>query len=148
MAVNINKPLAILLALLLGFVLAGSVSAQPPDVSRNGEKGEMVTLDFQDVELSALVKTISELTGKNFLYDSSLKGKATIISPQEMTIDEAYDLFHHGPERQGLHGGAFRVKSTKSFRSASAKEENLPTVIHPPTQRRGFRTIHHPPDSA
>ena len=88
-----NRLLTIVPVVFLGILLVGNASAQTPEVVRSGQKGEMVTLDFQDVELSALVKTISELTGKNFLYDSTLKGKATIISPQEMTIDEAYQLF-------------------------------------------------------
>ncbi|MBN2428951.1 MAG: type II secretion system secretin GspD [Deltaproteobacteria bacterium] len=130
MAVNINKPLAMLLALFLGFLLAGSVSAKPPDVSQSGEKGEMVTLDFQDVELSALVKTISELTGKNFLYDSSLKGKATIISPQKMSVDEAYDLFLTVLSVKGFtvvpSGKVHKIVPVRS-----AKEENLPTVTRP-----------------
>ena len=52
-----------------------------------------ITLDFRDVELTDLVQTISELTGRNFLYDDTVKGKVTIISPESMTLDEAYQLF-------------------------------------------------------
>jgi general secretion pathway protein D len=53
-----------------------------------------VTLDFKEVELADLIQTISELTGENFLYDETVKGKVTIVSPESMTLDEAYMLFH------------------------------------------------------
>jgi general secretion pathway protein D len=54
---------------------------------------ERITLDFKDVELTDLIKTVSELTGKNFLYDEKVKGKVTIVSPETMTLDETYQLF-------------------------------------------------------
>jgi len=54
---------------------------------------EAITLDFKDIELSDFIQTISELTGKNFVYDQSVRGKATIISSQPMTRDEAFRLF-------------------------------------------------------
>ncbi len=52
-----------------------------------------ISLDFKDVELSDLIKTISEMTGRNFVYDERVRGKVTIISPDAMTTDEAYQLF-------------------------------------------------------
>jgi general secretion pathway protein D len=45
------------------------------------------------VELSSLVKIMSELTGKNFLYDDTLKGKVTIIAPAKLSGEEALSLF-------------------------------------------------------
>ncbi len=112
------------------FLMVGNILAQPKAVSLTGKKGEMVTLDFKDVELSALVKTISELTGKNFLYDNSLKGKVTIISPQQMSVGEAYELF-----LTVLGSKGFTVvpsgKVNKIVPTRSAKEENIPTVTRP-----------------
>ncbi len=74
------------LALLLpGVWNAGTSALAAPE--------EAITLDFKDIELSDFIQTISELTGKNFVYDQSVRGKATIISSQPMTRDEAYRLF-------------------------------------------------------
>jgi general secretion pathway protein D len=99
--------------------------AQPQTVSTQGKKGELVTLDFKDVELAALVKTISELTGKNFSYDNTLKGTVTLISPQKITVDEAYDLLLAVLNQKG-----FTVvpsgKINKIVPTRSAKEESLP----------------------
>ncbi len=55
-----------------------------------------VTLDFNDVELSVFVRFISELTGKNFVLDETVKkagGKITVFSPTKVTPDQAYSMF-------------------------------------------------------
>jgi general secretion pathway protein D len=85
-----------------------------------------VTLDFKDVELTDLIQTISELTGENFLYDDTVKGKATIISPESMTLQEAYQLF-----LTVLNVKGYTVvpsgKVNKIVMLKNAKESNLPT---------------------
>jgi general secretion pathway protein D len=92
------------------------------------EEGQ-VTLDFKDVELTDLIQTISELTGENFLYDETVKGKVTIVSPESMTMDEAYQLFHTVLNIKGYtvvpSGGINKIVPLKR-----AKESNLPTVVN------------------
>ncbi len=52
-----------------------------------------VTMDFKDVDIEELVKTISKLTGRNFMIDERVRGKVTIISPTPLSIEEAYRVF-------------------------------------------------------
>ncbi len=78
-------------AWLLLFLLLVMLPLAPTAKAASGE--EKITLDFKDVELTELITTISELTGKNFLYDDSVKGKVTIVSPETMTLAETYQLF-------------------------------------------------------
>jgi general secretion pathway protein D len=96
--------------------------------TQSAEEGR-VTLDFNNVELADLIQTISELTGENFLYDETVKGKVTIVSPESMTIDEAYQLFHTVLNVKGYtvvpSGGINKIVSLKN-----AKESNLPTVVN------------------
>ncbi len=86
---------------------------------------EKITLDFKDVELTELINTISELTGKNFLYDDSVKGKVTIVSPDTMTLDETYQLFLTVLNVKGYtlvpSGKVNKIVSTKI-----ARQEGLP----------------------
>ncbi|MEZ4601117.1 MAG: type II secretion system secretin GspD [Syntrophotaleaceae bacterium] len=111
-------------ALFLLFSSAG-LWAEGQTVAAQETKDERVTLDFKDVELAALVKTISELTGKNFVYDNTLKGTVTLISPQEITVDEAYDLLLAVLNQKGFtvvpSGRVQKIVSTRT-----AKEESLP----------------------
>lgn len=92
-----------------------------------------VTLDFRDVELTDLVQTISELTGRNFLYDETVKGKVTIVSPDSMTLDEAYRLFQTVLAVKGFtivpSGKVNKIVPVKN-----AKEANLPTLVDGQTQ--------------
>lgn len=88
-----------------------------------------VTLDFKEVELADLIQTISELTGENFLYDETVKGKVTIVSPESMTLDEAYMLFHTVLNVKGYtvvpSGEVNKIVPLKN-----AKASNLPTVLN------------------
>jgi general secretion pathway protein D len=52
-----------------------------------------ITMNFQNVELPVLAKFISEITGKNFILDESVRGKVSIISPSKVTPDQAYRIF-------------------------------------------------------
>ncbi len=54
---------------------------------------QLVSIDFNDVEISVFIRFISELTGKNFVIDQRVKGKVTIISPGQITVTEAYKVF-------------------------------------------------------
>ncbi len=60
---------------------------------RRGSGDNLVSLDFDNVDLRVVIKFISELTGKNFLVDDKVKGKVTIISPTRIPVDEAYQVF-------------------------------------------------------
>ncbi|MBN1140916.1 MAG: hypothetical protein JXB25_03840, partial [Deltaproteobacteria bacterium] len=80
----------ILLLLSVATPVRSAPQAQSPPPASPSRK---VTLDFKDAQLEEVVKTISELTGKNFVYDKGLKGDITIVSPQSVTVEEAYELF-------------------------------------------------------
>ena len=54
------------------------------------QHGEMVAMDFNNVDLVTIIKYMSELTGKNFIVPSQVKGTATVISPTKIPIEEAY----------------------------------------------------------
>jgi general secretion pathway protein D len=63
---------------------------------------EYVTIDFDNVDIALFIKFISEVTGKNFVIDSNVKGKVTIISPTKITIEEAYKVFESVLEVNGF----------------------------------------------
>ncbi len=61
-----------------------------------------VTFNFVDVDISAVVKFISEVTGKNFVFDDKVKGNITIIAPSRLSVDDAFRLFTSVLELKGL----------------------------------------------
>lgn len=122
----------ILATLILFFALTfaplGQLEAQVPvkKGTTAAKKATAVTLDFKDVELTDLIQTISEMTNKNFVYDDSVKGKVTIISPRGMSLDEAYQVFLSVLSVKG-----FTIvpsgKMNKIVRTQEAKENTIPT---------------------
>ncbi|MDG5466894.1 type II secretion system secretin GspD [Deltaproteobacteria bacterium IMCC39524] len=110
------------------FLCLAPVLALAQTQPQPSEEGQ-VTLDFKEVELADLIQTISELTGENFLYDETVKGKVTIVSPESMTLDEAYMLFHTVLNVKGYtvvpSGEVNKIVPLKN-----AKESNLPTVLN------------------
>lgn len=54
---------------------------------------EPVRLDLRDADISALIATVAQHTGKNFIIDPRVKGKVTVVSPNPMEPDELYDVF-------------------------------------------------------
>src|ERR1700688_1211376 len=82
------------LALAL-FVLSGAsnLMAADPEPVAGGTPQNLITMNFQDVDIAVLGKFISEITGKNFVIDESVRGKVTLISPTKVTPAQAYSIF-------------------------------------------------------
>jgi|JI10StandDraft_1071094.scaffolds.fasta_scaffold76125_2 general secretion pathway protein D len=71
------------------------------DRIKMNEKGK-IQLDFVNAEISDLAQSIGELTKRNFIIDDKVRGTITIISPQPVTIDEAYSAFISALEVKGF----------------------------------------------
>jgi general secretion pathway protein D len=90
---------------------AAAPSAEPPEtapaarpsgqvtvVPRSGE----VLLNFQGADLQAVVKAMSQMTGRNMLIDPRVRGQVTIISARPMPIAGAYQVFLSALKAQGF----------------------------------------------
>lgn len=98
------------LALLLapGLPLVASAPAEPAGG---------LTLDFKDADIHALIKYISEATGRNFITDPAVKGKVTVYSPVRISPDEAFETFVSILRVQGYavqkSGSAYKIVPMK-----------------------------------
>lgn len=63
--------------------------------------GQMM-FNFQEADIQAVVKTVSQITGKNFLIDPRVKGKLTIISTQPVSKNAIYQIFLASLKAQGF----------------------------------------------
>jgi len=82
----------------------GKVTSSTTETSPklNETKTQYVTIDFDNVDIALFIKFISELTGKNFVIDTAVKGNVTIISPTKITVEEAYKVFESVLEVHGF----------------------------------------------
>lgn len=61
---------------------------------RRRPTSELVTLNFQEMELTELVHAIAKMTGRRFIIGPKLRAvKATVFSPRAVTRGEAYGAF-------------------------------------------------------
>jgi len=69
-----------------------------PAAPRPGE----VLLNFQAADIQAVVKAVSQMTGRNFLVDPRVKGQITIISAKPVSNSSAYQIFLSALKAQGF----------------------------------------------
>ncbi|MFP8873058.1 MAG: secretin N-terminal domain-containing protein, partial [Myxococcota bacterium] len=106
---------------------ADAPNASGLETPASGE--ERVRLDFEDVELAVLINTIARLTGKNFIYDDRVRGRVTIVSPTEVTIDQAYAVFESVLKVKGFTAVPGPAGIMKVIPVRDAKESNLETIM-------------------
>ncbi|HDQ03438.1 MAG TPA: hypothetical protein ENN23_02540, partial [Deltaproteobacteria bacterium] len=70
-----------------------AVKRAPPARAKEKPPEQYVTIDFDDVDIAVFIRFISELTGKNFIIDDKVRGKATIISPRKIPLKDVYKVF-------------------------------------------------------
>jgi general secretion pathway protein D len=108
--------------LLYTLLLTATLSTSPALAAGKG-----VVLNFNEVDISTMVKFISDLTGKNFVLDDRVKGKISVFSPSKLSNEEAYNVFVSVLELKGftvVQSG----KVGKIVPSASARQSGF-TVL-------------------
>ncbi len=131
----------LIICILTGMILVmpfnSLLSAQnQPAVKRtpNGKasipirKDQLVSIDFNNVDIGIFIKFISDLTKKNFIIDDRVKGKVTIISPGKITVAEAYRVFESVLEVHG-YAAVPAGKITKIVSLPDARSKNIKTRL-------------------
>ncbi len=93
------------------------------------QRGNMpMRLDFDEADIAEVVKTISDVTGYNFILPDNLRGKITILSPTPVSANEMYAAFLSALETAG-----FAVYQVGRFRKIVPKKDairsNIATVV-------------------
>lgn len=76
--------------------------------------GHRVKFNLQDADLAELVNHISGMTGRRFIYGAKVRSiKATVVSPEPVTLEEAYQAFLSILEVNGMtvvpHGRFLKI---------------------------------------
>jgi general secretion pathway protein D len=105
---------------------------------------DRVSFSLEDADLPELVRVIGQLTGKRFIFGGKVKNiKATVYSPQKVTVAEAYQAFLSILEANGLtvvpHGRFYKIVDSPDAKQgapvyvagqAATTEERYITRIH------------------
>ena len=127
--------LGVLGLLLTGAVLAGldaghAARLDDEEVPAGAEaqnSDSRIQLNFRGVDILNVIRLMSELTGKNFLVDDNVRGKVTLIAPEPVSLDEAYQVFLSILDIQGFtvvpQGPIIKI-----IPSADIKDNPIPTA--------------------
>ncbi len=88
---------------------------------------QTITLNLKDADINALIGTVAEVTGKNFIIDPRVKGKVTVISSRAMDGEEVYQVFLSILK---VHGFAAVPSGPviKILPDVSAKQDSIPNA--------------------
>ncbi len=118
--------------LLLACVALSSVPLT--SFAQSSDEEELISLDFADVELPVVIDTISRLTGYNFIYDDRVRGRVTIVSPTEVTIDQAFAVFESVLKVKGFSlvlgpGNTYKILPIRDIKESSVDtiKDNRPS---------------------
>ena len=86
-----------------------------------------VTLNLKDADINALIASVSEITGRNFIVDPRVRGQVTVVSSRPLPSDEIYAIFL---SILAVHGYAAvpGEAATKIVPVAGAKQEQIPNL--------------------
>ncbi len=100
----------------------------PVQAAQSQDTSEFVSMDFNDVDIGVFIKFISKLTQKNFVVDTKVRGKVTIISPEKISVDDAYKVFE---SVLGIYGFATVETGSvvKIIPAVDARGDNVDTRV-------------------
>ena len=118
--------------------------ATPADITSENFPETIESFDFPNVDITDIIKAISELTGKNFIIDSTVRGKITIVAPSKITVAEAYKAFLSALAINGFtivpSGGFLKIRNARA-----AQRDNIDTysgTYYPNTDQIITNIIH------
>lgn len=103
-----------LAAMLVAWTLPGAHAAS-----------QKVSFNFVNVDITAVAKFVSDVTGKNFIYDNRVKGKVTVIAPTKISVNDAYDLFTSVLQLKGYAIVPTGIRAYKIVPVAEARQSGL-----------------------
>ncbi|WP_321492290.1 type II secretion system secretin GspD [uncultured Desulfobacter sp.] len=126
--------------IFLIFMVLALVGLYPVQAAQNQDSSRYVSMDFNDVDIGVFIKFISKLTQKNFVVDTRVKGKVTIISPEKISVDEAYKVFESVLDIYGF--ATVEVGSvTKIIPTADARGDNVDTRVARPVEQTSDKLV-------
>jgi general secretion pathway protein D len=117
-----------------GLVLVGAnaVAAAPP--------AGRITLNFVNADIGAVIKAMSEMTGRTFVVDPRVKGTLNITSPRPVNRSVAYDILLSTLRMQGY--AAVQVDGVvRIIPEADAKFYAVPSSVKTHASRVGGEMV-------
>ena len=85
----------------MGGAGTGAARAEDAPASNDAPPARMVQFNFEQADIRLIAQVVSKYTGKKFVLPDSITGKATILTQENIPLDEVYPLFLNMLEGSG-----------------------------------------------
>ena len=72
-----------------------------PVLDKAGMADELISVNFEQVDIRTVIKTIGDITGINFVVDDNVSGTVTLMSPTKIRLGDLYEYLESILEVQG-----------------------------------------------
>ena len=72
-----------------------------PVLDKPGMADELLSVNFEQVDIRTVIKTIGDITGINFVVDDNVSGTVTLMSPTKIRLGDLYEYLESILEVQG-----------------------------------------------
>ena len=72
-----------------------------PVLDKPGMADELISVNFEQVDIRTVLKTIGDITGINFVVDDNVRGTVTMMSPTKIRLGELYEVLESILEVRG-----------------------------------------------
>ncbi|HEY2775661.1 MAG TPA: type II secretion system secretin GspD [Candidatus Binatia bacterium] len=87
-----------------------------------------IVMNFENVDLTAFIRFISKVTGRNIVFGDKIEGTVSVVSPTPVNSEQAFAMFQSVLATQGLttvdEGAVMRIVSIKEARTSGSSVEN------------------------
>jgi general secretion pathway protein D len=102
MRLDLSKLAALAAAVLSAAVLTARAQQPQPPQPEPPPADDTVTLNFVNADIHAVVKAVSEMTGRNFLIDPRVQGTVNIIAPRPVPRNMVFPILLSALRVQGF----------------------------------------------
>ncbi len=78
--------------MVLAGVLCGWVSSPAPAAFEDLSDRNRVNFNFDQADIRLIVKVVGEMTGRRFVIDDKVTGRITVVTPQQIPVEDVYPL--------------------------------------------------------
>jgi general secretion pathway protein D len=95
-----------------------------PVLEEPGMADKLIAVNFEQVDIRTMLKTIGDITGINFVIDDKVSGKVTVMSPTKIRLDNLYNVLQSVLEVKG-YAAIPSGKLVKIVSRSEAAKRNL-----------------------
>ena len=101
-AILLKLSVSLAVVAFIGIPEAFGTSGSHPSVLAVPAPEQKVSMNFRNVDISILVRFMSDLLDRDIVMDERVKGKLTILSPRPVSVSDAFRIFSDALRMKGF----------------------------------------------